>query len=147
MGFKNENSFRMPEFNLLVKNTIIYQKLTRRKDEDPSTFDQWIIIDGLKMQVINRDTILLKHGAMGAYQRQFDTCHLETKLTGIMQALNEGNELEPYEDDEHQVEKMLEDDEFMQDDIEDFILGETEGVATDLVDMTMSEHNVPTLTD
>ena len=55
--------------------------------------------------------------------------------------------MQPYEDEEHQVEKLLEDDEFMQDDIEDFLMGETEGMAPDMVDMTLSEHNVPTLTD
>jgi len=54
---------------LLIRVAIIQKKMPKRKEEDPNTWDETIIIDGLKMQVINKDMILLKHGAMGAYQR------------------------------------------------------------------------------
>ena len=35
----------------------------------------------------------------------------------------------------------------MQDDIEDFLIGQSEGAGVDMVDQTLSEHNVPTLTE
>ena len=50
---------------------------------------------------------------MGAYQRQFDTVFLESKLAGDMAALNEGEELRSYSDEEYQVEQILEDGDFM----------------------------------
>ena len=40
-----------------------------------------------------------------------------------MAALNEGEELRSYSDEGYQVEQILEDGDFMQDDIEDFIHG------------------------
>jgi hypothetical protein len=67
VGRKNDPNFRMPDFNILIKSSIITKKLPRRKEEDPSTWDKYFIIDGLKLQVINKDTLLFKHGAMGAY--------------------------------------------------------------------------------
>ena len=133
-GQNIDRKFKLPEFNLLIRVAIIQKKMPKRKEEDVNTWDETIIIDGLKMQVINKDMILLKHGAMGAYQRQFDTVFLETKLAGDMASLNEGEELAPYEDDEYEIEKVLEDGDFMQDDIEDFIIGQTEGAGVDMVD-------------
>ena len=50
---------------------------------------------------------------MGSYQRQFDIVYLESKLVTSIMALNEGEELHQYEDDEHEVEKLLEDDNFL----------------------------------
>ena len=50
---------------------------------------------------------------MGSYQRQFDIIYLEQKLVKEIMTLNEGEELAQYEDDEHEVEKLLEDENFM----------------------------------
>lgn len=144
MGLKEESQVQVPIFDLLIKSSNLHKVLRNRKEDDPSTFDEFVIIDGLKMCIINRHTILMKHGAMGAFQRQFDTVHNEAKLAADMAELNEGEELIQYDDDAMQLEKQLEDEDFIQDEIEDTGEG---GVNIDMVNQSMSEHNVPTLTD
>lgn len=105
MGLKEDSSVQVPMFDLLIKSSNLHKVLRNRKEDDPSTFDEFVIIDGLKMCIINRHTILMKHGAMGAFQRQFDTVHNEAKLAADMAELNEGEELIQYDDDAMQLEK------------------------------------------
>jgi hypothetical protein len=57
-------------------------------------------------------------------------------------SLNEGEELAQYEDDEHQVEKLLEDDNFLQaeEPIDEYIDSKQTAQGTvDMVDQTMAE--------
>jgi hypothetical protein len=88
--------------------------MPKRRDEDPTTHLQWLILDGVKLQIVNKQNIIFKHGAMGTYQRQFDTVFLESKLVQEIMQLKEGEELAAYEDEEHAVEKLLEDENFLQ---------------------------------
>jgi hypothetical protein len=69
VGIDEDSSIKLPIFDLLIKSSSLHKVLRNRKEDDPSTFDEFVIIDGLKMCIINRDTILLKHGAMGSFQR------------------------------------------------------------------------------
>lgn len=91
----------LPNFNLLIKQSLVNKKLTKRKEGDLETYNQIMVIDGLKLQIINKTTFLLKHGAMGPYQRKFNNCHLESKLALTMQQLREGIQIDVYEDDEY----------------------------------------------
>jgi len=38
-----------PEFNLLIRPHVIYKKMPRRREDDPSTWEPYLIIDGLKL--------------------------------------------------------------------------------------------------
>ena len=40
---------QLPIFTLVCRPNIIFKKLPKRKDEDPSTHLDWLIIDGLKL--------------------------------------------------------------------------------------------------
>jgi len=89
---------------------------------------------------------------MGTYQRQFDTVFLEQKLVKEIMQLSDGEELAQYEDEEHQVEKLLEDENFLQQDeqpVDEYLANKkpVDGEPVDMVDQTMAEQNVPTLTD
>ena len=100
------------------------------------------------MCIVNGHTILMKHGAMGAFQRQFDTVHNEAKLAADMAELNDGEELMQYDEDANQVEKLLENEDFLgDDDMPDYGEGGPPADGVNMVDQTMSEHNVPTLTE
>lgn len=148
LGLDEESGLQIPLFDLLIKSSILSKKLKNRKEEDPSTYDEWVIIDGLKLTVVNGHTILMKHGAMGAFQRQFDTVHNEAKLAKDMAELKDGEELMQYDDEANQVEKLLENEDFLGDD--DMVDYGDQGPPVDgvnMVDNTISESNVPTLTE
>ena len=49
LGKKGDSNFKMIEFNLLIRAAIMQKKMPKRKEEDPSTWNQFLIIDGLKM--------------------------------------------------------------------------------------------------
>ena len=48
-GRKDNKNLEPPIFTLLIRPGILFKKMPKRRDDDPSTHNVWLIMDGLKM--------------------------------------------------------------------------------------------------